>query len=102
MAKVERMTANGETEILHAFHCPACEISHAVRTAASKEGIQVWKFNGDLSRPTFYPSIGNVWNNPDEGGKTTVCHAVIEDGRIRYLTDCTHKLAGKTVELPDL
>lgn len=100
MAKVERMTLNGETEVLYAFECPGCGISHAARVASSKEGLELWKFNGDLNLPTFYPSIGSVWKQPD--GTAVVCHAYVENGRIRYTPDTLHHLAGKEVELPDL
>lgn len=31
-----------------------------------------------------------------------VCHSFVRDGMIQFLTDCTHKLAGQTVELPDV
>lgn len=52
-------------------------------------------FNFDLERPTFSPSILF---------KTTglVCHSYVQDGRIQFLGDCTHPLAGQTIELPDL
>ena len=30
-----------------------------------------------------------------------VCHSFVTNGRIQYLGDCTHKLAGQTVDLPD-
>jgi hypothetical protein len=32
----------------------------------------------------------------------TVCHSYVTDGKIRFLDDCTHELAGKTVELEDV
>ena len=30
-----------------------------------------------------------------------ICHSFVTDGRIQFLGDCTHKLAGQTVDLPD-
>lgn len=101
MAKVERMTANNEREVLYAFECPACGVSHAARVASQQEGLALWTFNGDLNRPTFYPSIGTTWERAD--GSPVVCHAHVEDGRIRYLPDCYgHDMGGRSVELPDL
>lgn len=100
MAKVERMTLKNETEVLYAFHCPACGISHAARVASQEEGPEIWRFNGDVNRPTFYPSIGSAWAKPD--GTPVVCHAFVEEGRIRYSVDSLHELAGQVVELPDL
>lgn len=37
-----------------------------------------------------------------DAGKTHVCHSFIRDGRIEFLSDCTHALAGQTVDLPDI
>jgi hypothetical protein len=30
-----------------------------------------------------------------------ICHSFITDGRIQFLGDCTHRLAGQTVPIPD-
>jgi len=30
-----------------------------------------------------------------------VCYSFVTAGRIQFLSDCTHILAGKTVDLPD-
>jgi hypothetical protein len=30
-----------------------------------------------------------------------VCHSFVTDGRIQYLSDCTHAMAGQTKELAD-
>jgi hypothetical protein len=31
-----------------------------------------------------------------------VCHSFVTDGRIQFLTDSNHALAGQTVDLPDV
>lgn len=31
-----------------------------------------------------------------------VCHSFVRNGRVEFLGDCTHELAGQTVDLPDL
>lgn len=28
-----------------------------------------------------------------------ICHSFVRNGKIEFLSDCTHELAGKTVEL---
>lgn len=80
-----------------------------------------WHFNGDLDRPTFSPSIAvrsghyagqdkaSCWctynaANPTEAPvfACMVCHSFVQDGRIQFLGDCTHALAGQTVDLPEL
>jgi hypothetical protein len=61
-------------------------------------GNPVWTFNGNLEKPTFTPSI--LVTMPIEGEKPKICHSFVTDGRIQFLGDCTHALAGKTVDLP--
>ncbi len=101
MAKLERMTRYGERYVYYCLECPACKISHAILTACQDQGPPVWEFNGDLERPTFYPAV--LAPTHDEAtGEVTICHFYVEDGRIRYLPDCTHSLVGQRVELPDL
>lgn len=58
-----------------------------------------WTFNGDLLRPTFRASMLARWTQGEEK-KPMVCHSYVTDGKIEFLSDCTHELAGKTVELP--
>jgi len=31
-----------------------------------------------------------------------ICHSFITDGKIQFLSDCTHHLAGQTVDLNDI
>lgn len=87
------------------FWCPGCDEPHQVTIA----GAAPWGFNGDYDQPTFTPSY-LTWSDPkpnidpeyDPTGKYRNgfrCHSYIKDGSIEFLTDCTHTLAGKTVEL---
>jgi len=59
-----------------------------------------WSFNGDMNVPTFRPSYLTWW---DEGDPPVPkrCHSFIKEGRIQFLSDCTHALADQTVEIPD-
>lgn len=96
---------------LAAFWCPGCNAAHQLRI----EGQHAWGFNGDGDRPTFTPSVltwGKARFLTDEeseviraGGKVDVpdfrCHSFVTDGRIQFLSDCSHDLAGQTVDLPD-
>ena len=97
-----------ESRIL--FHCPGCECAHG----PTVEGPHAWQWNGSLDKPTFSPSIlvrGTVPVTDDQVARImagekiepvpTVCHSFVRDGRIEFLSDCTHKLAGQTVPLPD-
>lgn len=97
------------------FKCPGCRSVHGVRVAA---GANDWTYNGDPDAPTFAPSLLvqreqgeppvtpenlDEWKrNPWPQTKVRkVCHSFITDGRIQFLTDCTHDLAGQTVEIPN-
>jgi hypothetical protein len=79
------------------FYCPACKRMHGVYVDESK--LVNWGFNGDYDKPTFSPSIKvEMWNHPD---KSDICHSFVRNGKIQYLSDCTHDLAGQTVDMVD-
>ncbi len=101
-------------EMVH-FRCPGCDDFHQIR-------VGIWTFNGDLERPTFSPSVlvksghyADGWTGPDcwctyakkhpehaaVSFRCRVCHSFVTDGRIQFLGDCTHSLAGQTVDLPE-
>ncbi len=83
------------------FECPGCGDYHAPYVHPYKnESGATWKFNEDLDKPTFSPSILVQVKFKDR--QTKICHSFITDGRIRFLSDCTHSLASKEVELPDI
>lgn len=82
------------------FQCPGCPEHHYVPTVGDK----AWGFNGDLKRPTFTPSILVYPSGYLEDGQrreTPRCHSFVRDGRIQFLSDCGHMLAGQTVDLLD-
>lgn len=67
-----------------------------------------------MVRPTFSPSIlvtgvhrltQEERETLQQGGKVTprplVCHSFVRDGRIEFLSDCSHALVGQTVDLPE-
>ncbi len=75
------------------FECPGCDHAHVFDTR--------WTFvNGDVDRPTFIPSLlCRSRYGKEEADR--VCHSYVTNGQIQFLPDCTHKLAGQTVDLPD-
>lgn len=81
------------------FNCPGCKSVHQVGWTPHKlSNGASWNFNGDFAKPTLEPSVLVTWE--DERGKQ-VCHSFVRDGHIQFLSDCTHSLAGQTVELPE-
>lgn len=91
------------------FRCPGCSDVHGVVVDVP----EAWEWNGDLERPTISPSIhvGGVQWAPGEDfhkpahdvapGEGIVCHSFVRGGQIEFLNDCTHALAGQTVDLPE-
>jgi hypothetical protein len=97
---VEKLTfLDGHEE--RAFDCPGCGEYHSVPVS----GPKAWGFNGSDERPTFTPSIlvrGTRCDWVDGkpvNPRPAVCHSFVRDGRIEFLSDCTHSLAGQTVAL---
>jgi len=64
----------------------------------------IWKFNNDLDNPIITPSIRAIYSIgfPGFPGKPMVCHSFVKNGKIQFLKDCTHKLAGQTVDMEDV
>lgn len=97
------------------FQCPGCKCCHGPRVDSSDgRSGPIWGWNGSLDAPTFTPSIlvkGVVPLTDDEidrimrGEKVDpvpmVCHSFVTDGKIQFLSDSTHELAGQTVEIPE-
>jgi hypothetical protein len=65
------------------FWCAGCECAHGINSG--------WIFDGDLVKPTISPSILS------QG--LIRCHSFVRAGRIEYLADSEHPLAGTTVAL---
>jgi hypothetical protein len=80
--------------VLYVFHCPGCGYGHAFEVGA--QGGAGWTWNGSFDKPTFTPSL---LCNPDSPPHR--CHSFVTDGRIQFLGDCWHTLAGQTVDIPD-
>ena len=99
------------------FWCPGCDEPHRIRVA----GAQPWAWNQSCDKPTFHPSVlvsgGHYapgWQGPHcwctydrehpetpSGFKCDRCHSWVKEGKITFLADSTHALAGKTVDLPE-
>jgi len=81
------------------FYCKGCEAIHQIRVA-SNPVMYFWEWNGSIERPTITPSI--MVNGDLSHPARPRCHSYVTDGKIQYLSDCTHSLAGQTVELEDI
>lgn len=81
------------------FFCPGCECLHGVWTTNRNGNNAMWEFNGDLQKPTVSPSLHVKWVR--NKGEPISCHSFVKEGKIQFLTDCTHKLAGQIIDLTD-
>jgi hypothetical protein len=94
MPKAEAIKDSNNQHAGYIIYCPACKGYHHLDTR--------WTFNGNLDRPTFQPSLLVNGRANFENPAVPRCHSFITDGRIQFLSDCTHEMAGKTVELPEV
>lgn len=87
------------------YRCPGCDSSHAVAVGPPYEEEKWWEWTGGEEAPTFSPSVLSrlsLWDPETEKYSVRrVCHHWVKGGRIHYLPDCTHGMAGKTVEIPE-
>src|SRR5579871_2708213 len=111
-------TTADKTRVL--FHCPGCEEAHCVTVNGARNEVTnaTWGWNQSLDKPTFTPSIlvtgvkmtekgiaqYEAWRAsgmpqpvPTFENAPQRCHSFVTDGRIQFLNDCSHALAGKTV-----
>lgn len=89
MAKIAFVGEDINGQKLYMFECPGCGNGHGFY-------VPRWTWNGSFDAPTFTPSL---LCNPQDAAVR--CHSFVTDGKIKFLTDCYHKLAGQTVEIPD-
>lgn len=94
MPKVEPINNSKGEFAGYIFDCPGCGSHHVYE-------IPRWQFNGDVDNPTFSPSLKATWNwGPEREAKC--CHFFVRNGRIEYCGDCTHDMAGQTVEMAEV
>lgn len=91
--KVKEIKNPDESHHSWAIKCPGCGDYHCYDNR--------WTFNGDMERPTFTPSMKSTYEH-GEPKITHVCHSFVTDGRIQFLSDCTHSMKGQTVDLSDV
>ena len=108
VAKRVQWNAAG-TEFAFRWWCPGCDSNHVVPT----DGPNAWSFDENWEAPTLSPSVlvhshktlidnmleGDALTAPSNITATPQCHCFIRAGRIEYLADSTHGLAGQTVDM---
>lgn len=90
------------SEATHLMLCLPGPISHRilpVMIGGSRAGTLNWTWNGSVDSPTVKPSI---LTKTEIDGKEVICHTFVNDGKVRFLSDCTHELAGQTLDILDV
>lgn len=82
------------------LHCPGIFPDRfiPVQLKGSRKDTGNWSWNGDVDRPTLKPSILTRADFGEER-EQKICHSFVNDGKIQFLSDCTHELAGQTLDL---
>ncbi len=101
-----KVYALNDPEARMCFKCPGCGRTHQIPTIGP---AAKWQFNNNLDSPTFFPSLlvtSGYYVAPQlyavNHPSSFLCHSFITDGKIQFLNDCTHQLAGQTVDLNDI
>jgi hypothetical protein len=66
-----------------------------VQIKGRRAGTGNWTWNGSTEAPDLKPSLLCLMGR--DGG--IVCHSWINDGKVQFLSDSTHELAGQTLDL---
>ena len=98
LIECKRNDSDGNSGRMLAFYCPGCGHYHSYIIESQKRPC--WQWNGSMDKPTFTPSLLNHIPARDSMPEHR-CHLFVTDGQIRYCGDCTHELAGQTVEMQD-
>lgn len=104
IAKLRKMP-DGE----YSFLCPGCGNHHVINTITPRANGAIWHFNGDISKPTFHPSVDYKtgvyvdpnWKDHNHLGSER-CHFIIKDGMISFCSDSSHGYKGHTMPLPEI
>lgn len=76
------------------YWCPGCNSYNSLPIDGESDKSTRWKWNGSLTAPTLNPSV------LARTGELK-CHKYVRDGKIEFLGDCSHELAGTTVAMKE-
>ena len=85
----------GETSGHFLIWCPGCKCGHDIPTPR-------WGFDGNISSPTFTPSVRLYVTDPETKKETTICHFNVTGGKLVLHGDCQHEMKGQTIEMADI
>lgn len=74
---------------------PSGTLTLPVIQHGTREGTGCWTWNGSTEAPTLRPSVLTV-------GHDFRCHSWINNGKVQFLSDCSHEFIDKTMDLLDV
>lgn len=81
--------------------CPACDTLTALPVHGEDGNLPIghpcWDWDENLEQPTVSPSILQ-----HKTEVSPLCHSFLRAGRWEFLWDCTHPMAGQTVDMVPL
>jgi len=92
----EKCSIEESTHVLINLPCCFGHSTFPVQRSGTRKGTGNWSWNGDTEAPTLKPSIV-VYQN--WAGRDRRSHLWLNDGKCQYLSDCSHDLKNKTVDL---
>jgi Family of unknown function (DUF6527) len=84
------------THIRLSMPCPISDRVLPIITKGDRKNSPCWSWNGDTEKPTLKPSI---LTRTETYKGIIVCHSFVTEGKAHFLSNCTHDLAGQTVDL---
>ena len=80
---------NAKGQRIHHFYCPGCKCHHGFN--------DTWTFDGSMKSPTVSPSLLTTG-----GADNQTCHLFIKNGKLEFLSDCTHEFAGQIIDMEEV
>lgn len=87
--------ADGNNQQYVYYWCGGCGHAHSVPAAR-------WNWNKSIELPTLNPSVRHYIVDPNTKAETTTCHYHLQEGIIKYCSDCQHALKGQSVPLQQI
>lgn len=88
---------------------PTGHLTLPVIRHGTRSGTGCWSWNGSVDAPTLRPSIlteGHRYLGGDPLDQNQWlkfrCHVWVNDGKVKYLDDCSHDLRGQTCDLGEV
>jgi len=70
-----------------------------IQLKGDRNNTQNWSWNGDVEKPTLKPSIKTT---EYLDGEYVVCHSFVNDGIVKFLSDCTHDMVNREIPLKEI